>query len=174
MTRPPRPYLNPYLAGVGLGLVLLLSFYATGHGLSGSNAFERAAAATAHGLAPQATESNAQFARYYPAGASESPLWSWTVFQIVGVALGGFVSGLIGRRIKREVVRGPRVSVALRLTSALAGGVIVGFATRWSRGCTSGLALSQGSLLSPGAWVFMFAVFGGGYAIAYFARRLWT
>jgi hypothetical protein len=57
---------------------------------------------------------------------------------------------------------------------ALTGGVIMGFAARLGRGCTSGQALSGGAMLSVGSWIFMFAVFGGGYALAYTMRRQWT
>jgi hypothetical protein len=42
-----------------------------------------------------------------------------------------------------------------------------------TRGCTSGQALTGGALLSVGSWAFMFSVFGGGYALAYFVRRAW-
>ena len=38
----------------------------------------------------------------------------------------------------------------------------------------SGQALSGGALLSVGSWVFMMAVFAGGYGMAYFIRRQWT
>ena len=37
-----------------------------------------------------------------------------------------------------------------------------------------GLALSGGSVLSPGAWVFMFSVFIGGYSIAFLIRKVWN
>ena len=54
--------------------------------------------------------------------------------------------------------------------------MIMGFAARLGRGCTSGQALSGGALLSAGSWVFMFAVFGGEYpeteAAEKFAERL--
>ena len=42
------------------------------------------------------------------------------------------------------------------------------------RGCTSGQALSGGAVLSVGSWAFMFAVFAGAYALAYFLRRYWN
>jgi hypothetical protein len=29
-------------------------------------------------------------------------------------------------------------------------------------------------VLSAGSWVFMFAVFGGAYALAYFVRKFWN
>ena len=53
------------------------------------------------------------------------------------------------------------------------GGVIMGFAARFARGCTSGQALSGGALLSVGSWVFMMAVFAGGYLMAPLVRRQW-
>ena len=41
----PRPYLNPYLAGFGLGLTLLAAFVLLGHGLGASGAFTSAVSA---------------------------------------------------------------------------------------------------------------------------------
>ena len=48
-----------------------------------------------------------------------------------------------------------------RVAFALVGGAIMGYGARLARGCTSGLALSGGAVLSVGAWVFMLAIFGG-------------
>jgi uncharacterized membrane protein YedE/YeeE len=50
----------------------------------------------------------------------------------------------------------------------------MGFGARMARGCTSGQALSGGSVLSAGSWMFMIAVFAGAYMLAYFVRRLWN
>ena len=44
--REPAPYMNPYLAGVGLGLVLLLAFVLMGRGLGASGAFSTIVAVT--------------------------------------------------------------------------------------------------------------------------------
>ncbi|MHB9041285.1 MAG: YeeE/YedE thiosulfate transporter family protein, partial [Melioribacteraceae bacterium] len=68
---------------------------------------------------------------------------------------------------------GPNVSVKTRLIYAFVGGTIMGFGAKMARGCTSGLALTGGALLSLSGWAFMLAVFGGGYAVAYFVRRQW-
>ncbi len=43
----------------------------------------------------------------------------------------------------------------------------------WHRGCTSGQALVGGAELSIGSWAFMFSIFAGGFAVAYFVRRQW-
>jgi hypothetical protein len=70
--------------------------------------------------------------------------------------------------------KGPKISNKQRWLLAFAGGSIVGFGARLARGCTSGQALSGGAVLSAGSWAFMFAVFAGGYLLAYPIRRLWN
>jgi uncharacterized membrane protein YedE/YeeE len=57
---------------------------------------------------------------------------------------------------------------------AFIGGALMGFGARYARGCTSGQALSGGAVLSVGSWAFMFAVFGGAYALAYLLRKFWN
>ena len=66
------------------------------------------------------------------------------------------------------------VSTRTRWILAFAGGVVMAYGARLARGCTSGQALSGGAVLSVGSWAFMFSVFGGAYALAYFVRRLWN
>ena len=51
----PRPFWNPYLGGVLLGLVLLGSFLVVGQGLGASGAATRVAVGAAHVVAPAAT-----------------------------------------------------------------------------------------------------------------------
>ena len=74
---------------------------------------------------------------------------------------------------KRQIEKGPRATTAQRFALAVAGGVLMGFAARLARGCTSGQALTGGAALSLGSWVFMMAVFTGGYLVAPFVRREW-
>ncbi len=44
-----QPYMNPYLAGFGIGLMLLAAFVTMGRGLGGSSAFATAAGVTVAG-----------------------------------------------------------------------------------------------------------------------------
>ena len=69
--------------------------------------------------------------------------------------------------------KGPRISNRFRYVLALAGGILTGIGARLARGCTSGLALSGGAVLSVGAFVFMMSVFAAGFIGAYFMRRCW-
>ena len=90
------------------------------------------------------------------------------VFVTIGTVVGGGMAGWRNNRVKFETIKGPRISRSTRWAMAFAGGAFMGFGARLARGCTSGQALSGGAVLSVGSWAFMFAVFIGAYALAYF------
>jgi uncharacterized membrane protein YedE/YeeE len=90
-----------------------------------------------------------------------------------GVLAGGFLSALGSGRVAPQVERGPRTSPPTRLLFALLGGVLVGFASRLARGCTSGQALTGTAMLFTGSVIFLLCVFAGAYAAAYLVRREW-
>ena len=168
MNRDPGKFWNPYLAGVALGLVLLASFVVMGKGLGASGASFRVGVAALWVLAPAhvATAPGLK-------AVAASPLDDWLVFEVLGVLLGGLVGAYTSGRLQVEVLRGPRASAGLRIGMALGGGLLMGFAAKLARGCTSGQALSGGAMLSAGSWAFMMMVFAGGYAIAWTLRRAW-
>jgi len=164
-------YMNPYLAGIGLGLVLLAAFVLMGRGLGASGAFKAGVAWAAQLVAPAWVASNAYLASYVT-GATH-PLKEWLVFEVAGVMVGALVSGALAGRLKLAIEKGPRVSSAARLALAFAGGMLMAVGANLARGCTSGQALSGGALLNLGSWAFMVMVFAGGYASAWFLRRQW-
>lgn len=166
----PRPYANPYLAGVALGLVVLACFILTGQGVGASGAFANVATGIVAGVAPNVAAANGYFASYLADGL---PWTAWMVIEVLGLIAGGAVSALLAGRFKAEVIAGPALSRRGRLLFAFAGGAIMGLGAVLARGCTSGQALSGGALLSVGSWTFMAAVFVAGYAIAPLTRRLW-
>jgi len=170
--RAPAPYMNPYLAGIGLGLVLLASFVVMGRGLGASGAFSSACAVAVDALAPAHAQGNA-FWRDYLSGGVGHPLKEWLVFEVLGVLVGGFFSGLLAGRVRRSVEKGPRISTAGRFAWAFLGGALMGIGAKLARGCTSGQALTGGALLSAGGWAFMMMVFAGGYGAAWMMRRQW-
>jgi uncharacterized membrane protein YedE/YeeE len=168
----PKPYSNPYVVGFGLGLVLLSAFLIMGRGLGASGAVSTLVAVGVEKVTPEHAANN-NFYKEYLGDGTTNPLKDWLLFEVIGVVVGGFISGSLAHRIKRTTEKGPNVSVKARLIYAFVGGTIMGFGAKMARGCTSGLALTGGSLLSLGGWAFMLAVFGGGYAAAYFVRRQW-
>ncbi len=169
--REARAYLNPYLAGILLGVVLFSSFFLTGNGLGASGGMNRILVWGQDRLVPDHVDRTAYLLEM--AGGETNPMDSWVVFVMLGVIVGGFTSGWLNGRFKIETNRGPHVSVKMRWMLAFIGGAFMGYGARMARGCTSGQALSGGAVLSVGSWAFMFAVFAGGYALAYFVRRLW-
>ena len=169
--RVPRPWADPYAAGIGLGLVLLAAFVLAGRGLGASGAFATVAASAAHAAAPTATRANPYLAERLTSGGL---LADGLVVEMVGVLAGGLVSAALARRLRLAVDRGRGTTVPARLGFAAAGGVAMGAGAVLARGCTSGLALTGGALLSAGAWLFVAAAFAAGFATMYFARRAWS
>jgi hypothetical protein len=170
--RTPQPYANPYLAGVGLGVVLLAAFVFVGRGLGASGAFASVLTWLMSHVAPDHLKANEYLAGYAGDG-SASPLKAWLVFEIAGVFTGALVSGLLAGRVRFAADKGPRVSTAARLATAFVGGMFIAVGAAFARGCMSGQARSGGALLNAGAWVTMMMIFAGAYALAYFLRWQW-
>lgn len=171
LKRAEKPFINAYAGGILLGIVLFLAFFITGNGLGASGGISRLMVYFEDALIPDHVNNTPYLAAM--AGGDINPLDNWVVFLTIGTVAGGFLSGWWHGRIKLETNRGPRMSVKSRWLMAFIGGAIMGYGARLARGCTSGQALSGGAVLSVGSWVFMFAVFAGGYAVAYFVRRFW-
>jgi hypothetical protein len=170
--RTAATYMNPYLAGVGLGLVLLAAYVVMGRGLGASGAVSSFVAWALGSVAPAHVEGNEFFAEYWTGGFGH-PLKAWLVFEVLGVLAGGFLSGALAGRLRRTVEKGPRISVAGRLALAFVGGALMALGAKLARGCTSGQALSGGATLNAGSWAFMMMVFAGAYAVAGLFRRQW-
>jgi hypothetical protein len=165
-------YMNPYLAGVLLGFVLLTTIYITGRGLGASGAMKSVAVSTVKATAPEHYENTAYY-QDYAVDHPEGPMKSWLVFEMIGVLIGAFLSGTLSGRIGLKLEKGPGVSNSTRLIGAVLGGLLFGFGSQLGRGCTSGAALSGMAVMSFGGIVTMLAIFGGAYAFAWFFRKMW-
>ena len=172
--REAAPYASPYLAGVGIGIVLLLSFVLVGRGLGASGAFSSVVTAAVGSAAPSHAASNEFYARYLGgADGAASPLKDWLVFEIVGVVIGGLASALFAGRVRWATEHGPGITGRRRLVNAFVGGTAMGIGAKLARGCTSGLGLTGGATLSVGSWLFVIAAFVGAYAAAPLLRKAW-
>jgi uncharacterized membrane protein YedE/YeeE len=165
-------YINPYLGGVLLGLVLIAANFVSGRGLGASGASKSAIVATVNTIAPGHAD-KALFYKEYNESHPDGPLKSWLVFQMLGVIVGAFVSGALAGRLKFRVEHNPKISSRRRLIFALIGGTLFGFGSQLGRGCTSGSALSGMGVLSLGGFISMAFIFGTAFALAYFFRKNW-
>jgi uncharacterized membrane protein YedE/YeeE len=171
-SRPQKAYVHPYWGGLLLGLVLFLAFFLTGNGLGASGGLNRIVVFFEDLVVPGHVDRVAYLLKL--AGGDRNPLDDWIVPLVGGTLIGGFVSGWLHGRLQVKTNKGPNISARQRWFFAFLGGAIMGYGARMARGCTSGQALSGGAVLSVGSWAFMFAVFGGAYALAYFVRKLWN
>ncbi|MFA6233721.1 MAG: YeeE/YedE thiosulfate transporter family protein [Bacteroidota bacterium] len=168
----PKPYMNPYMAGALLGLLLTATIFITGRGLGASGAVKSATVAAVETVAP----AHASQSKYYTEYQNEHPdgaLKNWLVFEVIGVVIGAFLSGLLSGRLALKLEHGPQTTSRIRIAGALFGGALFGLGAQLGRGCTSGAALSGMGVLSTGGIITMLAIFGGAYAFAWFFRKLW-
>jgi hypothetical protein len=157
--RPVRAFWPPLAAGVALGLVLLLTFVLTGHGLGATGASTRLTAWLGTELAPRATAANGYLGPLVEGG---NPLPSWITWQVIGVALGALVSAFWAGRFRVQFDGSHSVGSGKRVVTALIGGLLAGFGARVSAGCTSGLGLSGAATLAIAAFVFLGTFFAAG------------
>ena len=165
-------YINPYLGGVLLGLLVLLTVYITGRGLGASGAIKSTVVATAEIVTPEQVKANTYTKQFI--SDDHNPMYTWLVFESIGIFLGGLLSGVIFGRVKKfRVEHSPKITSKMRLIFALIGGALFGLGSQFGRGCTSGAALSGTATFALGGVIVMFAIFGSGYLFAYFFRKLW-
>ena len=160
--RPVRPFWSPLVAGVALGLVLLLTFVWTGHGLGATGATTRLSAWLGMVAVPIATVANPYLGPIVEGG---HPLSSWISWQVLGVALGALASAFWAGRLRVQWDGERSIGRGRRIVAALVGGVLAGFGARVAAGCTSGLGLSGAATLSIAAFVFLAVFFVAGLLV---------
>ena len=163
-------YWNPIVTGFVLGTALFISFMIAGQGMGASGAFARLMAELS--FLTDSSFANNEYAKNYLAHGKNA-LANWTVVEVAGIMIGGYISAALAGRIKGEVNRGEGYPVIKRFFWAFLGGVIIAVATRLARGCTSGQALDGASTFSVGAWIFMLAAFGAGFLFAPLFKKQW-
>lgn len=169
--RSGKKYMNPYLAGVLLGLVLLSAMYLAGRGLGASGGIKYLAVTIIRAIDPVHTETSPYYTGYFADG--RNPLVGFLPFEVLGLVAGGFISGAVSGRLRFRIERSPKISNARRLLYAFLGGMFFVFGAQLARGCTSGAALSGMAVLSMAGFVTMLAIFGSAYIFAWFFRKNW-
>ena len=87
MTR--KPYMNPYLAGVILGLVLLSAMVFSGRGLGASGGIKYFAVSIAGAVDQEHVSESSYYSKYSKGG--KNPLKNWLTLEILGMIIGGFI-----------------------------------------------------------------------------------
>ncbi len=166
-----RPHWSPYIAGVVLGLVVILTFVLVGNGVGASGVFARLAAYLGMNFAPETTAHSPYFGSMVAKGAN--PLASWIVIEVIGIALGAMLAAVNAGRFRIQLDGTEKIRVVSRILLALLGGLLAGFGSRIAAGCTSGLGLSGGAMLSIGGFFFLLTFFISGLLTSLLLRRVW-
>jgi len=166
-----KRFWSPYLAGAVLGVTLFATFYILGRGLGASGAIALVTAESTVTIIPEFISRLKYFAQYITPIA---PLINWNLFLLIGVFLGSLAGALFTGNFKVQLDKAKTMGAGTRLLTSLTGGILIGFASRLARGCTSGVALTGGAQLALAGWIFVIAMFAAGFIIAAVLRRLWS
>ena len=168
---------NPYLAGALVGILAIVSVYATTqimgktNYLGASTTFVRAAAFLEQVVAADHVVGNAYFKK-------TGVRVDWQFMLLAGIFLGALLSSLTDKSFKVEKVPpiweerfGP--SVGKRAAGAFLGGVVAMIGARMADGCPSGHGLSGTMQLSVSSLValILFFVIGALVAALVYKRR---
>ncbi len=163
--------MNPYLAGTLLGLVLLAAMYFSGRGLGASGGLKYCVVSVVGSISNDHVQQSSYYEKYFENG--NNPIKNWLTFEILGLLIGGFISGALSGRLGIKTERSPAISKKRRWVFAFFGGLLFVYGAQLARGCTSGAALSGMAVLSTAGFVTMIAIFGSGYLFAWFFRKNW-
>lgn len=163
---------SPYLAGGLVGLLAIVSVYATtqlmekSHYLGASTTFVRAAGMLEQTVASEHVTTNEYFTK-------EKVHIDWQFMLVIGIFLGALISSATDGSFKLERLPptweqrfGP--SLAKRAAGAILGGIIAMIGVRMADGCPSGHGLSGMMQLSVSGFIAMAMFFGVGVLVAAF------
>ena len=166
---------NPYFAGALLGLLAIISVFATTklmgktNYLGASTTFVRAAGILEQTVAADHVRSNEYFTK-------TKVLVDWQFMLVIGIVLGSFISSVMDKSFQLESVPptwksrfGP--SINKRAVGAIAGGIIAMIGARLADGCPSGHGLSGMMQLSASSFVALVMFFAVGALVARIVYR---
>lgn len=166
---------SPYLAGALVGLLAIVSVWATTvimgktNYLGASTTFVRAAGLLERAMAPERVAANEYF-------TTSKVKVDWQFMLVSGIFLGALISSVTDRSFKWESV--PPVwakrfgnSPIKRAVGAVLGGIVAMVGARMADGCPSGHGLSGMMQFSVSSLAALCLFFGVGIAVAAMVYR---
>ncbi|MGD8352660.1 MAG: YeeE/YedE thiosulfate transporter family protein [Pseudomonadota bacterium] len=155
---------SPYLAGAGIGLLCCLTFLLSDKPIGVTTAFARTS-----GMIERLSRGRKTLQRPYYQKFSPVVDWEWML--VLGILAGAFLSAKLSGQFHLRWIPGMwravyGTSIAPRLATALAGGVLMSFGARWAGGCTSGHGISGTLQLAVSSWIATACFFAGGILTA--------
>ena len=161
---------SPYLAGALVGVLAIVSVYATTQWmgktnyLGASTTFVRAAGLLERTVFPERVAANEYFTK-------EKVRVDWQFMLVIGIFFGALISSKADRSFKLESVPpnwqdrfGP--SIGKRAAGAFFGGIVAMMGARMADGCPSGHGLSGMMQLSASSFIALVMFFVTGVIVA--------
>jgi len=161
---------SPYVSGIVLGIIAVLSLLLAHHPVGASGSFENVAGLIGKAIAPRVFD-NIYFNFIMPPGIS------WQVVLMLGVFLGGTLGALSAGTWKLRKLSDEQWKSAIgrnwkkRWLFVFLGAIIIEYGAGIAGGCTSGLAIAGGLELAPAAFLFMAGMFAAGIPTAMIVYR---
>ena len=157
---------SPYVAGVLIGLLVLVMMVVAGKKLGASSGYASFAGLLGKAIAPRRTER----LRYF---RDNPPKVDWSTVFVPAIVIGAFVAAWSGGELTGRFIpplwaeRFGGDTFVGRTAAAFAGGVLIAFGARLAGGCTSGHGISGTLQASAGSWVSVLCFFVGGVIAAW-------
>lgn len=163
---------SPYAVGVGIGVLICLTFLLSDRPIGCSTAYARTSGMIERLFRGAVVEGKPYYKQF--------PLvidWEWML--VAGAVIGGFLSAVLSGDFRIEWVPAKWMetfgtSPLLRCFSAVIGGILVGFGARWAGGCTSGHGISGTAQMAVSSWMAVVCFFIGGIASAMLIFRVFA
>jgi uncharacterized protein len=154
---------SPYLVGVGIGLLVCISFLVTGHPLGCTTAMVRIRGIIDSVLGGESSTRLAYYRLFAPAIDSQ-------VMVLPGIVIGAAGAALLSSGFSVSVVpalwaarAGP--SPIFRIIVAFVGGLLLIIGARWAGGCMCGHGISGTSQLSVASVLVLLSTLISGIAV---------
>ena len=152
---------NPYVVGLGLGVLSWFAFGVVNQPLGISTALSAASSLCA------APVMGSEAVGHNPYWAKTPFKWDGGMLFLVGTFLGAALSVGVSRSFRWEAVPATWAqqfggSSVKRLIAAFVGGVILMYGARMAGGCTSGHGISGSLQLALSSWTFFLTLFATG------------
>jgi len=155
---------SPYVVGIAIGVLSWFTWYISRKPIGCSTTFARTAGMIEKLLRGPQAESRPYYQEF-------KPVVDWQFMLVLGIIVGSLASSLLSGDFRWQWVpslwaAAYGTSVPLRLVASLAGGVLLGFGSRWADGCTSGHGISGTMQLAVSSWISAICFFIGGILMA--------
>ena len=155
---------SPYVVGAGIGVLSWITWLISNEPIGCSTSFSRIAGMIEKLFRGKKYEKKL----YYQ---EVKPEIDWQMMLVIGVVIGALISSLLSGDFRLQWI--PSVwsltfgdNMVLRLAAGFAGGILLGFGSRWADGCTSGHGISGTMQLAVSSWISAICFFIGGILMA--------